>query len=223
MSRMDATAAAALDQAFIRPVFFAYLDIVGDPLRANTSGHSIAFQGTGNPDLDGQTFDGIDPRIVDIGPVRQKDGGSDTVTARLSGLLTLDAELLNIIGDKANWQGRTAQLWRMIRDENGDQRGAIQHYYTGWMTALSIQGGPESQTIEVSIESYLAAFAQASNRTYLDQDQLDPGDLSAKASIAIANGMSGSPLVQGTYTGPGGYGGGFGGGFGQRFYNEMFR
>lgn len=194
MSRPDATASAALARD-IRPVFLCFLDIVGDPLRACTAGHSISFSGTGNTDLDGFTFDGIDPTFVDIGPVRSKDGGSDAVTAKLSGLVTLDADLLNTVGNKANWQGRTAQLWRIIRDEFGDQKGAIQHYYTGWMTALAIGGAPGNQTINLTIESYLAAYSQASNRSYLDQELYDPDDLSARAAIALANGTSGSPLV----------------------------
>lgn len=210
MSRPDAAASAALDAPVIRPVFFCYLDIVGDPLRACTAGRSYSFSGTGDPDLDGFSFDGVDPTVVDIGPVRNKDGGADSVTAKLSGIVTLDADLLNIVGNKANWQGRTARLWRMIRDENGDQRGAVQHYYTGWMTSLAIGGSPESQTINLTIESYLAAFSKASGRTYLDQETFDPGDLSARAAIAVANGMSGSPLVSNTPTQtpyPGGGGG----------------
>ena len=92
-------------------------------------------------------------------------------------------------------------LWRLIRNEAGSQRGAIQHYYTGYMTSLSIGGDPGQQVIDISIESYLAAFGQASNRTYLDQDLFDPGDLSARASIAIANGVSGNPLTNNTPTG----------------------
>lgn len=198
MSRMDAAAAAALDAETIRPVFFAYLDFAGDPLRANTSGASLTLPSVGDPDLDGLTFDGINPKMVDIGPVRMKDGGSDTVRAKLSGLVGIDDALLAVIGNPANWQGRTARLWRMIRDEHGTQQGAIQHYYTGYMVAVSIGGDPTSQTIEVAIESYLAAFADASNRSYLDQEAFDPGDLSARAAIAIANGISGSPLVAST-------------------------
>jgi len=207
VNRMDATAAGALDAPVIRPVFFAYLDIVGDPLRANTAGKSISFTGTGDADLDGHTYEGVDPTVVDIGPVRMKDGGSDAVRAKLSGLISLDEDLLNLIGNRSNWQGRVARLWRMIRDVDGVQRGAIQHYYTGYMVSLDIGGTPESQRIEVTIESYLAAFSQASNRSYLDQETYDPGDLSARASIAIANGTSGNPLVNNTPIGGGGGGG----------------
>lgn len=200
MIRPDPAASAALGARIIRPVFFCYLDILGDPLRACTAGKTLTLVGTGDPDLEGHTFDGINPDVVDVSPVRQKEGGSETVTARLSGLLQLDNELLNTIGDKATWQGRTARLWRMIRDEWRTQQGALQPYYTGWMTALKISGSPESQTISVSIEGYMAAYSAPSHRTYQDQERFDPGDLSAKAAIAIANGVAGSPLTSGTGT-----------------------
>lgn len=212
MSRPDATAANALDAQIIRPVFFAYLDVVGDPLRACTAGNSLSFSGTGDTDLDGFTFDGINPEFVDIGQVRMKDGGSDAVVAKLSGIVGLDTDLLNLLGNPANWQGRTARLWRLIRDEFGTQQGAIQPYYTGYMVSLGIGGSPEGQTIEVAIESYLVAFSQASNRSYLDQDTYDPGDLSAKATIAIVNGVSGASIISNTpvstNTGVGSGGGG---------------
>jgi hypothetical protein len=214
--RPDAAAAAALDAPIVRPVFFCYLDILGDPLRVCTAGRAIAFAGTGDADLDGHTFPGIDPTVVEVSPVRQKEGGSETVTAKLSGLLSLDNELLNTVGDKANWQGRTARLWRVIRDAGRTQQGAVQHYYTGWMTALKIGGSPTEQTIQLSIEGYMAAYTAPSNRSYMDQELFDPGDLSARAAVAIANGISGSPLTSNTPTvgAPGGLPGGFGGGFG---------
>lgn len=212
MSRPDATASAALAAQVIRPVFFGYLDFLGDPLSACTAGRSYTFSGLADPDLN-HTFDGVDPTVVDIGPVRVKDGGSEAVRARLSGLVGLDDELLAIVGDRTKWQGRVARLWRMIRDEHGEQQGALQHYYTGYMVALSIAGEPDSQTIEVTIESYLAAYSQASNRSYLDQASFDAGDLSASAAIAIANGTSGNPALSATPVG-GSYGDwGGGGGF----------
>lgn len=190
MSRPDATAAAALEGEVIRPGFFAYLDILGDPIRVTTVGFNMAMSGTGYPEMDGQTFLGIDGSFTDIGEVRMKEGGSDRVTAKLSGLREIDNDTLNTIGDPANWQGREAMLWRLIRDVNGSAQGALQHYYTGYMVGLQIGGSPQEQTIEIAIESYLAAFSQASNRTYLDQTKYDPGDHSARAAIAIANGNS---------------------------------
>ena len=207
MNRLDAIASGALSAEIVKPVWLAYLDIFGDPVRANSSGADMTITGTGDVDMDGHQFIGISHSFVDISAVSARQGGSNTVTATLSGIAGLDADTLALIGDKANWQGRPARLWRIIRNAANVQQGAVQHYYTGYMTALTIGAQPDQQSITVSIETYLAAFSQASNRTYLDQERYDPGDLSARASIAIANGNTGNPITGGTPTGSSGGGG----------------
>jgi hypothetical protein len=211
MSLPDSIASAALDERVIRPVWFAFIDFVGDPARANTSGADLTINGSGQPDLDGDYL-GLDPRLVDVSPVKSSPGGADTVTARLSGLRGLDDDDRIALANPANWQGRTVRLWRMIRNAANQQQGGIQHYYTGYMVALAHIGSPSELTIEITIESYLAAFSEASNRTLLSQEEFDPGDLSARATIALANGNSSSPLV-GLQPGGGKSGGfpGFGG------------
>lgn len=199
MSRPDATAAAALDGDAIRPGFFVFLDILDNPVRFNTLGVDVTVTGTPFAEMNGQTFIGTNGKFVDIGAVQVKSGGSDQLVASLSGLRDIDNETLNVVGDQSKWQGRPAYLWRIIRDVNGTQQGAIQHYYTGYMVSLSIEGDETEQAIKLSVEGYLAAFSQASNRTYLDQELFDPGDQSAVAAIAIANGTSTSnttPIAQ---------------------------
>jgi hypothetical protein len=206
LSRPDAAAIAALQGEFVEPKWFAYLDFANEPVRANTSGADVTFAGTGNSDLDGFTFDGISPDFVDISTVFAREGGSEQVVAKLSALFDLDNDMLNEIGDRANWAGRTAQLFRTVHDETGAQAGAIQHYYTGYMVDLSIKAAPGSQIIELVIESYLAAFTQPSNRDY-NQARFDPTDKSYEAAIAIANGTSRSPLTASTPVGRSGNGG----------------
>lgn len=201
MSRPDAAASAALDADIIAPAFFVFMDIDGDPIRFTTLGYDADIAGSGYPEMDGFTFQGVGGKFVDISPVKVKAGGSESVTGRLSGLRDLDNDTLNTIGDPSNWQGREAMLWRMIRDETGSQQGAIQHYYTGYMVSLLIAGDPASQVIELTIEGYLAAHSGASNRTYMDQDRYDPGDLSPAAALATANGLSSDPISNSTATG----------------------
>lgn len=206
MSLPDATAAAALDADVIQPVFLAWLDIDGDPLRANSSGATITITGASDPELDGE-YIGINHRLVSISPVRFGPGGSETVTAEISGIPGLDDDTLDQLADPANWRGRTARLWRLIRNASGVQQGGIQPYYTGYIVGLTVGGSPESQRISVRIESYIASLTAASNRSYLDQELFDAGDLSARAAIAIANGTS----TNGISPGGGGGGGSFGG------------
>jgi hypothetical protein len=123
-------------------------------------------------------------------------------------LPTLDADVLSDIETPANWQGREIRLWRAIRNAANVQQGAVHHYYTGNMTALSMPIKPTGQSIEVAVESYIAAYAEPSNRTYLSQKDYDSGDESAKAAIAIANNASGTSSVSAGTTGGGGGGGG---------------
>lgn len=206
MSLPDATHSAALDANVVKPVWFAYLDFVGDPVRANTSGKNIVPSGSGDADLDGQTYVGISGNLVAVTPVKIGPGGSETVTAQLSGIPGLDDDEIALLNDPANWRGRDARLWRIVRNAANVQQGGFHAYYTGKMVGLSHSGTGEGQVLSVTIESYLAVFSEASNRTYLDQERYDPGDESARAAIAIANGNYG-----GARTGGGGGSGGLGG------------
>ena len=189
--RPDLAASAALAERVRRPVTFCYLDILGDVVRVTDAPYSMTIVGSGDEDMDGFTFEAVDPRVVSVGPVKAKDGGTDTVTLQLSGLIGVDGELMNQIGNKANWQGRDARLWKAMLDPDELTRiGAIWSFYTGYMSVPKIVGDQSSQTISLELESYLAFFGQASGRTYLDQQMYDLGDLSAELAIAIANGAA---------------------------------
>lgn len=207
---IDATASAALDATVIKPVFLGFIDFLNEPMRVNTSGADMAFTGTGEPDIDGFTFYGLRANVVDIGSVANTAGGTDSLQIKLSGLPALDSDVLAEIEDPANWRSREIRLWRIIRNAANVQQGGIQHYYTGYMTNLKMPVSDKSQTIEVTVESYLAAYAAASNRSYLDQEKYDSGDLSARAAIAIANNASGGSPAGNVFTPslPGGGGGG---------------
>lgn len=191
MNGPDTAAQAALAERVRRPVTFCFLDIAGAPVRVTDAPYSFTFAGTGDEDLDGFTFDAVDARVVSVGDVKAKEGGTDTLTLTLSGLAGVDGETMNEIGTRSNYQGRDARLWKAMLDPVQLTRiGAIWPYYTGYMAVPKISGDQTSQTISLEIETYLAFFGQASNRTYLDQASFDPGDLSAELSIAIANGAS---------------------------------
>lgn len=205
MSRPDAAAAAALQGTIIRPKWFAFLDFENEPVRATTAGRNISFSGTGLADLDGFTFTGIAADFVDISPVYSREGGSEQIIAKLSALIDLDNDMLNEIGDRSHYMGRTARLWRTIHDGEDVQQGGIQHYYTGYMVDLSIKPAPQSQMIELVIESYLAAYTQPSNRDY-NQLRYDPDDHSYEAAIAIANGTTGDPITNNVNSGYSGSG-----------------
>jgi hypothetical protein len=183
---IDPIAAAALGK-HIDPVYMAFIDFATDPQRVNTSGQNLTFTGTGIADVDGFVFNGLDSNVMDIGPVKNAETGSQELNITLSGLTGLNDDMLTEVETRANWQGRMVKLWRIIYDTTGTQKGGLQHYYTGRVTKISLPTSPEYMTIEATIEGYLASFSPASNRTYQNQDDYDAGDLSGRAAIAVAN------------------------------------
>ena len=189
MSTMDTTAKAALEDSVLYPAFFVFLDVVGDPIRMTTYAGEVVPAGTGDADLDGRTYSSVDRRVLTVGSVTHSEEGSDTLAVSLSGMVTIDAQLLNEIGDNAKWRGRPARLWVRFYDmATGGWAGGFVPYYTGYMWGVDIDPSPESQTISLTIENYLATFNAPSNRTYLSQKEFDPNDTSAAASISSANG-----------------------------------
>lgn len=196
MSLPDATAAAAMDGDVVKPVWFVFLDILGEPVRANSSGADITISGSGQENLDGE-YIGVDPRFISMSPIKVTPGGSDTRWMRLSGIRGLDDEDRALLADPANWQERLVQRWRLIRNADNVQQGGIQHIDTGYMMSLTHLGSASEMMLELTYESYLAAFGQAAHRTYLDQERFDELDLSGRAALAIANGNTSSPLTGG--------------------------
>ena len=190
-TRPDQAGVDALGAPVRRPVTFVFLDLAGAPLRVTNAPYPVSFAGTGDPDLDGFTFQPLDARMVSVGSVKAAEGGTDTVTLQLSGLAGVDADQMDEIGDKARFQGRDCRLWRGLLDPATLQlAGAVWSYHTGYMSTPKITGDKTGQVISQEVETYLAFFSQASNRTYLDQQLYDPGDLSASLTIAVANGAA---------------------------------
>jgi hypothetical protein len=202
VSGPDSAAIAALRAQTVIPIYVGFLDILGDPIRVTTAPYALAFTGTGDADLDGHTFSAIDPSLISVSQITMKEGGAETVTVTLSGLIGVDGTLLNQIGNKANWQGRVARLWRMQWNEDLSQAGGVWPFFTAYMTVPKIVGDQSSQTIQLDIESYLSFITAASNRSYLTQRDFDPDDLSADASIACANGTTAAGAPAPIYTGP---------------------
>lgn len=205
MPTVDSTAQAALASPAHAEAFFIWVDVAGDPIRITTFGKDVTFTGTGDPDLDGQTFISFDHRAIQVSDVQQSDNGSDTLTVSMSGIANVvDSGLMAEIADVTKWRSRTVRLWMQTYDETGTvKQGAIVPYYTGYASTVGVKPAPDSQTVEMAIENYQAAFNQASNRDYLNQSAYDPADSSASATLASAN--------MGRFGG-GGAGGGGGGG-----------
>lgn len=187
------TTQAALEAEILHWRALIYADFVGDTLRATNNIVDKTVSGSGDSELDG-TYESFNHNIIEISPVKHNESGSDTVSIEMSGLI-VNADLLNLIGNKANWQGRAARLWFFVSNESGGQIGDIVPYYTGYMNDITISGSPSEQKIILTIENYLTSLSVAANRTYMLQTLYDAGDLSANATLGAANGMGSSAGV----------------------------
>ncbi len=201
---VDPTTQAALEAEILHWRVLIYADFVGDTLRATSGTADKIVSGSSDTELNG-IYESFDHNLINVGPVSHNENGSDTVTISLSGLVVNDNAFLNMIGNKANWQGRIARLWFYCVNSSETQIGSIIPYYTGYMNDITINGDPKTQTVTLTIENYLVSLAGAQGKTYLMQSLYDAGDNSAKAAIAAANGLDGAGLQQYTYPGFGWY------------------
>jgi hypothetical protein len=194
MPAIDSTALAQIETGAFGPAYFIWIDVLDDPIRITTFGQNVTFASTGDSDLDGNSFISFDHRAIQVGDVSNSDSGSDTLTVDLSGITGIDDTLMNEIATTGNWRGRTVRLWMQVYDPLGTTaHGAIVPYYTGYASTVKILPAPETQTIRLEVENYLAIFNQASNRSYLNQKDYDAADTSAQATLAAANMGRGSP------------------------------
>ena len=184
---VDATTQGALEATVLYWRMLLWADFDGDPLRATSGLYDRTISGSGDAELDG-FYDSYDHNLISVGPVKHNETGSDTVTVTMSGLL-LNADLLNMIGDRTKWQGRSARLWFYCADENETQVGSIIPYYTGYRNDVVISGSPSEQRITLTIENYLATLSGAPSQTYMMQNLFDAGDLSANVTLGAANGL----------------------------------
>lgn len=193
MSRLDATAAAFVtNNQVIRPVRFVFMDFLGDPIRCNDSNMDLTVSGQASPDLNG-TYLGVNTRFANMSEIQVGEGGSQPVSVWLSGIKTLDDATLDLLGDETKWKGRLVRVWRIVWDQAGTGQGNYQHLYTGYMVNALLKGSRSEQMIEITIESYLAAFSQPSMRTYKMSRHFDAGDASGEALLGAANGTNAIP------------------------------
>lgn len=185
---VDATTQGALEATILHWRMLLWADFDGDPLRATSGLYDFTISGSADADLDG-AYDSYDHNLINIGTVKHNETGSDTAAISMSGLI-VNSDLLNIIGDRTKWQGRTARLWFYCVDQDEVKVGEYIPYYTGYMNDVVINGSPQEQRITLTIENYLASLVGAPAQTYMMQNLFDAGDLSANATLGASNGLS---------------------------------
>lgn len=190
MSNLTQTLQDAIEAPIVYARWVCYLDVVGDPVRATTGLYDKTFSGTNDPDLDGDTYVPYPSDLITVSEVTHDEAGSNQVSVSMSGLIVNNADFLATIGNRSNWQGRTARLWWYVVDENENQIGEVYSYYTGYMNDITINGSPDSQMITLTIEHYLVTLSVTTGKTYAMQKEYDAGDESASRAISAANGAN---------------------------------
>lgn len=185
-----------LDEPIIRPVRFAFIDFDGEPLRLTDAPYAVTFAGTGDEDLDGFTFAPFGNQPLSVSEVQQNERGAESVIFKLSAINTDadDLNIMNVLGDLPAWRGRVARLWRALIGPDLVMIGYPDAYFTGYLSTPTFEFAAAGSTIQVSAETYLASLTNPTNRSYLSQSDYDSGDLSAEASIAVANGIEGNAI-----------------------------
>jgi hypothetical protein len=180
--------AADLVGEVVRPFWLAYVDIDGDPLYASTLPQTFTPTGTGDPDLDGIPYLSLPAGLVTITPLVNSSDGASAVEVELTGIPVTDGALLDLLAVAANWRGRSFRLWRGLANSSFVPT-TVEAYHTGYMMSLAIGGGPSTQSVRITSESWLAALTTPRAKTYQDQADYDATDNSAARIRAAANGV----------------------------------
>lgn len=189
------------------PVWFVYLDIEGDPVRAWTApwNKTFAADETGDPLLDGFTFLGVGS-IGQVGEIADGLSGGGPVTLTLPAVDPAETAFNEIVAEARNWQWRRGVVWHSyVNGETGQLLYAPKRRRSGRMDNLKALDREEDAVITVDIESHAAHASVALESRYAEQPEVDPTDISQSWVHDLANKKI---TVGGTTTTPGGRGGG---------------
>jgi hypothetical protein len=143
-------------------------------------------------DAAGQQFVPLNTDLLQISPVGTGSGGTESFVFSMMAD-PANPEMIDAVNDPAIYAGRDITLWLCTIDAAGTATG-IEAIFAGAMNQPSEQIGAEGWTLTMICESYLALLSGPPSRTYLIQELFDPGDLSARATLAVG---SNAPMQRG--------------------------
>lgn len=102
----------------VRPVVVGFLDIDTDPVRGWTGPGIFAPSGTGDPDLDGETFLSV-AGAIDMTEIREDQGMGGAITVTFAAGDMDDEEIFaQLVADRRAFMGRKAKFWRFFLSED---------------------------------------------------------------------------------------------------------
>ena len=197
---------AYVSQYVVTTALAVRLDFESEPVFVWTGIHPIAVSGSGDPDLDGNTFETLANGVAgDIGENTFSYSGSTEMTVSLGvpadpGIAMTAASIY-----RSEYLARSAILWRAVlyrpTDPLGEPTWVWRRIRTGKMDKLEITNDGSQHNFILTIEAHQANISNASNQTYLNQRYYDPSDSSQDYSTSIANGKPAVSSYNEAYTG----------------------
>lgn len=183
---LDPATEAAVDASIVYPAWLFRLDIEGDPVIVWTGARDYTPTGTGDPALDGFTFERVG-NIGDIGNIVDGRGGSQALNLRLPGVDLNDDALKQVVKDKRKWQFRQAWVWIATLDANYNVVGVPFRVKTGRMDRMNVGKGRKGSYVNLVIESHQAYASEVGNQKYSELRDFDPTDTSQNYVHDLAN------------------------------------
>jgi hypothetical protein len=187
--------ADVLAAAIVRPALVGFLDFASDPVRGWTGPGTFAPSGTGDPDLDGDTFTSTGGALH-ITAFAQDQGLGGPVTVTFAAGEMDDEEIVQqIVADRRAYLGRRARFWLFFLNEA--ESAALPEFdslFTGVMVHAETNRQPgQPATIAVTCDQDTQKAYNAPVR-WADHQRFYPDDT---ASTFI------NDLVRGTIAGAG--------------------
>lgn len=203
--------ADVLAAATVRPVHIGSLDFKDDPVRGWTGPGTLAPTGTGDPDLDGDTFDQA-AGIINVSGFSDDTGIGDPITLTFAaGEMTDESIITQIVADRRAFQGRRARFWlAFLNAAESAILPEIEPLFTGVMISAQTSRQPgQPSTIQIECDQDTQK-AQGPPLRYADHQVFNTGDTAssflvdlARGGVAGADRTSGGPIARpnpGTWT-----------------------
>lgn len=172
------------------------LEFLNETLFIWTGSHRITVANTGDPLLDGNTFDPlVAGAVVQFGDNSYSYSGSDAFSVTLALPNDINPEIAAAQVYPGEYQARPAYLWRTLMVGAATAITPAQLQFrklrSGSMDKVSVSRSRDASTFTLTIESFASFVGSASNSSYQDQKtKFDAQDISQDYSTQIANGES---------------------------------
>lgn len=191
----------------VRPLFVAWLDFTVDPIRAWTGPGDFSPSSTGDTDLDGNTFLGVEGAVA-MSEIHEGLSGTSPLTITYSAHNLTAPGLLQIVADDRIWLKRKAVVWvAFLQDDQASVHPEVERLFAGVMVnADSTRKFGEPAKLEITMDLNLRKSGDATTRL-TDHKRFNATDTATTRIVQLANGTLNSvqfnPRTSGGGAGPG--------------------